>query len=62
MSTEDKDLAMMEEVLDMAPFHRWLGLQAQKLRSDGLTISMPWREEVVSNPATQSAHGGVLAS
>ena len=50
------DPKRLEEILQIAPFHRWLGLTLRSCSNE------PWRDEIVSNPAIGSAHGGVLAS
>ena len=56
------DLKQLQAALDIAPFHCWLGLQAVNITSDGIELQVPWRKELVSNPANQSTHGGILAS
>jgi uncharacterized protein (TIGR00369 family) len=52
----------LEEMLRMAPFHQWLGLEIQSCSADQLQLLMPWRNEIVSNPMLGAAHGGVLAT
>jgi len=52
----------LAEILQRAPFHRWLGLELAALEADTVRIWMPWREELVSNVKQGNAHGGVLAS
>ncbi|PKP92728.1 MAG: thioesterase [Alphaproteobacteria bacterium HGW-Alphaproteobacteria-14] len=56
------DRAGLQEMLDIAPFHHWLGPKIQSCSEDGLELTMPWREEIVSNPVLGAAHGGVLAA
>jgi len=56
------DPKRLEEILQIAPFHRWLGLTLRSCSNEQLELEMPWRDEIVSNPAIGSAHGGVLAS
>jgi uncharacterized protein (TIGR00369 family) len=56
------DRAGLQDMLDIAPFHQWLGLKIQSCSEDGLELTMPWREEIVSNPVLGAAHGGVLAA
>jgi uncharacterized protein (TIGR00369 family) len=56
------ELNQLQAALDIAPFHCWLGLRAIRIVPDGIELEVPWREELVSNPANQSTHGGVLAS
>ncbi|BDW82322.1 thioesterase [Erythrobacter sp. Dej080120_24] len=52
----------LQEMLDIAPFHQWLGLKIQSCSEDGLELTMPWRAEIISNPVLGAAHGGVLAA
>ena len=54
--------ARLQELLDIAPFHQWLGLKIQSCSEDGLELTMPWRAEIISNPVLGAAHGGVLAA
>ena len=56
------DRERLDEMLRIAPFHRWLDLKVRSCSPDQLVIEMPWRDEIVSNPMIGSAHGGVLAS
>lgn len=56
------DRARLQDMLDIAPFHQWLGLKIQSCSEDRLELTMPWREEIISNPVLGAAHGGVLAS
>ena len=52
----------LQQILDIAPFHRWLGLNVVICSEEGVELSMPWRDEIVSNPMIGAAHGGVLAA
>lgn len=52
----------LQQILDVSPFQRWLGLKLVRADAQGLEISMAWREELVSNPHTRWLHGGILAS
>lgn len=58
----DEKLQSLREMLLIAPFHRWLGLDIVALTADELILEMPWRDEIVSNPMIGSAHGGVLSA
>lgn len=62
MSNTLPDLAFVQQALEASPFHRWLGLSVTETGADSIKLSMPWRDELVSNPKVQSAHGGVLAA
>ena len=52
----------LEEMLRIAPFHQWLGVEIKSHSADQLQLLMPWRNEIVSNPMLGAAHGGVLAA
>ncbi len=62
MSVPVLSLSDVQTALDAAPFHRWLGLEVISADEKLIRLEMPWRDEVVSNPRTQSAHGGILAA
>ena len=55
-------IKQLEEILLIAPFHRWLGLSIAELGTEELVIAMPWRDEIVSNPRVGAAHGGILSA
>ncbi|MEE4211878.1 MAG: hotdog fold thioesterase [Parvularcula sp.] len=56
------ELEQLEEMLRIAPFHQWLGVEIKSHSADQLQLLMPWRNEIVSNPMLGAAHGGVLAA
>ena len=56
------ELGRLQDMIDISPFHRWLGIEAKGIMEDGIDLLVPWREELISNPAIQSAHGGILAA
>ncbi len=56
------DQEHLTRMLRIAPFHQWLGLEIKSCSTELLEISMPWREEIVSNPMIGAAHGGILAA
>lgn len=53
---------MLEQALRVAPFHRWLSVSLRTSGPEGITISMPWRDEMISSPALPAMHGGILAA
>ena len=70
MQTPDKEAAnaptttdgALQEMLLVAPFHRWLGLRMLQFGDGRAEILLPFREELVSNPSVPYIHGGVIAS
>ena len=60
--TQAMSIKQLQNMLQLAPFHRWLDLRVVALTSQELILEMPWRDEIVSNPAIGSVHGGVLSA
>ena len=58
----ENNLAVWQDRLEVSPFQRFLGLKAEEVREGFLAMSLEWRSDLVSNPHTQSVHGGVLAA
>lgn len=56
------DRAAMEATLAISPYQNWLGLKLNKCTQGEISITCPWREDLVSNPSLGSIHGGVLAA
>jgi len=56
------DTENLADVMQIAPFHRWVGLKIVQQNNDQLELEMPWRDELVSNPVIGAVHGGILAS
>ena len=52
----------LQEKLMRSPYHRWLGLKAEAVGADSVTIRATWREEWVVNPDRRYTHGGILAA
>lgn len=51
-----------QERIDISPFQRWLGLRVTEAGDGTLAVTLPWKEELVSNPQPPTVHGGILAS
>ncbi len=66
MSGSDKPTPLtveeLQEKLMRSPYHRWLGLKAEAVDKDSVTIRATWREEWVVNPDRRYTHGGILAA
>ena len=60
--TGPMDAKRLQNILLISPFHRWLGLRIVSHGRDSLELEMPWRDEIVSNPAISAAHGGILSA
>lgn len=58
----DEGVAAWQERIDVSPFQRWLGLKVAEVESGRLVVTVPWKEELVSNPTPPTVHGGILAS
>ena len=60
--SEQLTLEQLQALISRCPFQAWLGLRATAITADGVELEIPWREELMSSPEAQSAHGGVLAT
>lgn len=60
--TDQSDLAIWQQRIDVSPFQRWLGLQVTEVDEGRMCIALPWKEDLVSNPNPPTVHGGILAS
>lgn len=60
--TGPMDAKRLQDILLISPFHRWLRLRIVSQANDSLELEMPWRDEIVSNPAIGAAHGGILSA
>ena len=56
------DFAALDVLVRGSPFHRWLGVGLSKLTPDLVELTLPWREEFVSDPKIRYTHGGILAT
>lgn len=52
----------LQERLSANPFNNWMGLTIRELTEDELTVTLTWREEMISNPQARYTHGGVLGA
>ena len=60
--TQSNPFAKWQTAIDISPFQKWLGLTVVDAGEGSLSLEMPWRDELVSNPSPPTMHGGVLAS
>ncbi len=56
------DFDTLAKMVPNSPFHTWLGVRLSKLEAHSVEITMPWREEFVSDPDIRYTHGGILAA
>src|SRR5499433_2555317 len=52
----------VQELIDRAAYHRWLGIRVKAVHDDGIELTATWREEWVVNPERRYTHGGILAA
>lgn len=60
--TEQSNLETWQQRIDVSPFQRWLGLRVTEVDEGRMRVSLPWKEDLVSNPNPPTVHGGILAS
>lgn len=51
----------MNEILDRIPYARFIGAQVEQTAS-GMEFLLPFREDLVGNPALPALHGGLLGA
>jgi uncharacterized protein (TIGR00369 family) len=57
------DLDVLRQVAEeFIPFNKWLGMKVEHLERGHLTVSIPWREEIVGDPTVPALHGGVIGA
>lgn len=54
--------ALAERFFDMLPHGRLLGLAPEAVGTDDVTARLPYRMELVGNPATGVLHGGAITT
>lgn len=52
----------LQRIVDRSPLNRWLGMRVESVTHDAVTLTVKWREELVSSPERQTTHGGILAT
>lgn len=62
MTKQDELLKIWQERIDVAPFQRWLGLRVTDVGEGAMSVTMPWKDDLISNPNPPTMHGGILAS
>jgi len=51
----------VSEIVDVIPYARFLGVEIER-RDGALECILPFRQEIVGNPALPAVHGGVLGA
>jgi len=62
MAADLSTLETWQQRIDVSPFQRWLGLAVTDVDEGRMCITLPWKEDLVSNPNPLTVHGGILAS
>ena len=62
MTLEQDPISIWQSRIDVSPFQRWLGLKVTHVGDGTLSVTMPWKEDLISNPAPPTMHGGIHAS
>ncbi len=56
------DLAVLRHVIEeYIPFNKFLGVRASSLSRGRVEIEIPYREELIGDPAKPALHGGVMS-
>ncbi|MGG4053955.1 PaaI family thioesterase [Delftia tsuruhatensis] len=59
---ETMDIQKLQGIVDRSPLNRWLGMRVESVEPDSVTLTIQWREELISSPERQTTHGGILAT
>ncbi len=62
MAVDQSTLEIWQQRIDVSPFQRWLGLRVDDVDTGRMCVTLPWKEDLVSNPNPPTVHGGILAS
>jgi len=62
MAVDQSTLETWQHRIDVSPFQRWLGLRVTDVDEGRMRVTLPWKEDLVSNPNPPTVHGGILAS
>lgn len=52
----------MKELLDAIPYARFLGVDLERHDEGGFVLALPFRDDIIGNPALPAIHGGVLGA
>ena len=56
------DLAVLRHVIEeYIPFNKFLGVRASSLSRGRVELEIPYREELIGDPAKPALHGGVMS-
>lgn len=57
------DLEVLRELTEeFIPFNKWLGMKVEHMERGRLTVSIPWRAELVGDPTVPAMHGGIIGA
>jgi uncharacterized protein (TIGR00369 family) len=52
----------LAQLLQAAPYHRWLGVRLTRQDNDGVEIRLPYRPEFSGSDEGINIHGGIIAA
>lgn len=58
---QDVDVETVQKLVEIPPFHKYLGVELVELSEDRAVVRMPFKEELVGNPLVPAIHGGIIA-
>ncbi len=57
------DLETLKQVAEeFIPFNKWLGMKVVEMSRGHVTLSIPWRPEIIGDPTIPALHGGVIGA
>ncbi len=55
-------LQQLQERMAANPFNKWMGMAIESLTEEEISVSIRWREEMISNPEARYTHGGIIGA
>lgn len=62
MTERESGPADLPEMMQQAPFHRWLGVHLIHVEPGRVIVRMPFREEFLGSDERTNVHGGIIAT
>lgn len=61
MVPDDVDIEAVQDLVEIPPFHRYLGVELAELGDGRAVVELPFRDELIGNPLVPAIHGGIIA-
>ncbi|MHB8584730.1 MAG: PaaI family thioesterase [Thermoplasmatota archaeon] len=62
MARPPNRIGSIHDLIQVPPFHAWLGVRLESVSEERATLRVPYRPELIGNPLIPAIHGGILAA